>query len=428
MSGWKELIDIKDMLNVLINAYAVAPNYGSEQGLTWMWITELAKYHNLYVITEGEWQTEIEQAVMTHPLKDRMHFYFNPVSPKVRRMCWNQGDWRFYIHYRRWQEKTLKIAKQICSEVHIDITHQLSMIGFREPGLLWKIVGPKHLWGPIGSMGDIPTRFLTDLPLHIRLKQMLKNTISHYQITHSPVREAVKNSDRMIAALKVTADIIKEKYGVSVDVISETGLLPGDEHLHEYDSRRPLELLWVGRFIPTKKLSIAFESLARTKDYRKFRLHIVGAGSDEEVKMYHSLAEKLGINDVCIWYGRIPHAEVQIMMQKKDLFFFTSVYEGGPHVVNEAIANNLPILCFDTCGQGLVVDDSIGWKVPLSTLDDGIKQFAEKLDFIQEHRELLSICSNNCTAKQQELSWERKIRRISEIYEELVNGGSVSMR
>ena len=80
------------MLNVLINAYAVAPNYGSEQGLTWMWITELAKYHNLYVITEGEWQTEIEQAVMTHPLKDRMHFYFNPVSPKVRRMCWNQGD------------------------------------------------------------------------------------------------------------------------------------------------------------------------------------------------------------------------------------------------------------------------------------------------------------------------------------------------
>ena len=204
--------------------------------------------------------------------------------------------------------------------------------------------------------------------------------------------------------------------------------MPGDEHLHEYDSRRPLELLWVGRFIPTKKLSIAFESLARTKDYRKFRLHIVGAGSDEEVKMYHSLAEKLGINDVCIWYGRIPHAEVQIMMQKKDLFFFTSVYEGGPHVVNEAIANNLPILCFDTCGQGLVVDDSIGWKVPLSTLDDGIKQFAEKLDFIQEHRELLSICSNNCTAKQQELSWERKIRRISEIYEELVNGGSVSMR
>ena len=91
-------------------------------------------------------------------------------------------------------------------------------------------------------------------------------------------------------------------------------------------------------------------------------------------------------------------------------------------MVNEAIANNLPILCFDTCGQGLVVDESIGWLVPLSTLDEGIMQFAEKLDFILEHRKQLSICSKNCTTKQQELSWERKIRRISEIYEELVNG------
>lgn len=408
------------MLNVLINAYAISPNWGSEQGMTWRWITELVKYHNLFIITEGEWQAEIEQAVKEHPLGDRMHFYYNPLSPRVRKMCWNQGDWRFYVHYRKWQKSTLEIAKKICKEVHIDITHHLSMIGFREPGLLWLLEGPKHIWGPIGSMGDIPTHFLTDLPLQVRIKQKLKNVISRYQVTHSPVKDAIKRSDRMIAAMTVTADIIKDKYGINVEVISETGLVPNAGHQHTYDSSKPLELLWVGRFIPTKKLSIALEALARTKNYKAFRLHIVGSGSDAEVAMYKSLSVKLGVDDVCTWHGRIPHPEVQNMMQEKDLFYFTSVYEGGPHVVNEAITNNLPILCFDTCGQGLVTDDSIGWKVPFTTLEEGINGFAEKLDYILEHRELLPSRSFNCTAKQQELSWENKIKRICEIYEEVV--------
>ena len=47
-------------MNILINAYACAPNWGSEQGMAWHWIIELAKMHNLYVITEGEWKKEIE--------------------------------------------------------------------------------------------------------------------------------------------------------------------------------------------------------------------------------------------------------------------------------------------------------------------------------------------------------------------------------
>lgn len=42
------------MLNVLINAYAVAPNWGSEQGMGWNWISNLAKYCNLFIVTEGD--------------------------------------------------------------------------------------------------------------------------------------------------------------------------------------------------------------------------------------------------------------------------------------------------------------------------------------------------------------------------------------
>lgn len=74
----------------------------------------------------------------------------------------------------------------------------------------------------------------------------------------------------------------------------------------------------------------------------------------------------MGIEGQCIWHGSISHLQVQEFMQKSDLFFFTSIAEGTPHVILEAIGNNLPILCFDTCGQGDCVNKNIGIKIPLS--------------------------------------------------------------
>lgn len=51
------------MLNVLVNAYAVSPAWGSEPGMGWNWVVNLAQYCNVFVITEGEWRTEIEETV-----------------------------------------------------------------------------------------------------------------------------------------------------------------------------------------------------------------------------------------------------------------------------------------------------------------------------------------------------------------------------
>lgn len=175
------------MINVLINAYAVAPNWGSEQGLGWNWVINLAKYCNVHVITEGEWRKEIEEAVDKLPHKANLHFYYNPLPDKVRRLCWNQGDWRFYWHYRKWQEKTLEIAREIINHQKIDIIHQLNMIGFREPGSLWKIDGIPFVWGPIGAMKEVSLGYTDGLDSKAKFKFRLKNHVSRWQMLHYPL-------------------------------------------------------------------------------------------------------------------------------------------------------------------------------------------------------------------------------------------------
>lgn len=406
-------------MNILINAYACAPNWGSEQGMAWHWITELAKMHNLYVITEGEWKKEIEEAVALLDVKDNIHFYYNPVSDKIRTMCWNQGDWRFYWYYRKWQKKTLTIARQICSEHRIDIIHQLNMIGFREPGYLWDIYDTHYIWGPVGGMEIVPLKYLSGMPLSKKTKYIVKNMLNHLQIRYSArVCKAIHRADIVIAATQGTYNSFVKLHHIKPVYMNEAGCTISEQHTAHNFNKDQLDILWVGRFLDTKKLDIAIRTIAKVKDLPVF-LHIVGSGSDTENAMYQQMADKMGISNNIKWYGKLANKKVQEMMNQMDLFLFTSVLEGTPHVVLEAITNCLPILCIDTCGQGQLVNESIGWKVPLTNPQQNSTDFAAILRHIIINRDEIKQKSDNCKQRQRELSWENKLVTMNKIYQQL---------
>lgn len=409
------------MLNVLINAYAVSPNWGSEPGVGWNWIVNIAKKCNVFVITESEWENEINAALQKLPQLDNIHFYFNPVSQEVRDMCWNQGDWRFYHHYRLWQQSTLEIARKIIANNHIDVIHQLNMIGFREPGYLWQIKGIPYVWGPIGNMATIPMSYLKGCTAKDRIKLGVKNVISYFQARTGRVSKAIRCADKIITVLDSSAEIIRHRYGINdVTVMPETGLKITEKVNHANKPDKPLKLLWVGRFIPTKKLDIALETISRLKSKECVELHIVGWGSAEEEARYKAIAQSLGIASNCIWHGKIPNSEVLSLMRDSDVFFFTSILEGTPHVVLEAISNNLPVLCFDLCGQGVIVNDKVGWKIPIKSLPEAVNDMVRTLNKIIADRTCIYEKSANCEIRKPELSWENKIDEVIKIYNSLI--------
>ncbi|WPX40447.1 glycosyltransferase [Akkermansia sp. N21116] len=405
------------MINVLINAYACSPHWGSEPGMAWNWISCLAQHCNLFVITEGEWRKEIEEAVSIHPYRDHMHFYYHPVPDKIRRMCWNQGDWRFYWYYQKWQKKTLQIARQIVSENRIDILHQLNMIGFREPGYLWKIEGVPFVWGPIGGMELMPLSFLKGVSKSQYIKACVKNLINDWQRKHHPrVLQALHRAFALIAATKGCADVIQGYHHQDVVLINETGCSKNDSPENLHDFHKPgLELMWVGKFDSRKQLGLAIATMEQLRDI-SVKMHIVGAGSEAESRHYQNMASQSGVDSEIVWHGLLSNQEVQEMMRKADLLLFTSIMEGTPHVVLEAVKNNLPVLCLKTCGQGEVVDSSIGCTIPLTNPKDCVRDFAAQIRKLYDNRDLLQQMSDTCYQKQIELSWENKALRMMEVY------------
>lgn len=417
-SGLSALFIFVLMLKVLVNAYACSPGMGSEPGMAWNWVVNLAKFCELYVITEGEFRERIEEVVPTLEQGRNLHFYYNPVSDEIRRMCWNQGDWRFYKYYRQWQWKTYLMAKDICASAEIDVLHQLNMIGFREPGYLWKLSkesGVPFVWGPIGGLKQFPTAYLDGAGWKMKLFMRLKNFLNVWQLKHDKrVDEAFKTARLLVSSIPDSYRTIKKYKGLESVVIPETGCFLSEVEIpkERFDGEE-FHAMWVGKFDFRKQLPLALRALALAGNPRIF-LDVYGGGSEKQVEEARALADALGITQQVVWHGNQPNGAVMEAMRKAHLFFFTSVSEDTSTVVLEAVSNRLPVVCFDACGMSAVIDTQVGRKVLLSNPGQSAHDFAQVLNDLEGNRELLKRMSENCKERQRELSWEEKARKMVE--------------
>ena len=312
----------KNMIKVLINAYACAPNMGSEPGMAWNWCVNLAKYCELYIITEGEFREEIEKALPSLTQSKNMHFYYNPLSEDVRKMCWNQGDWRFYRHYKYWQNKTYEIALELIDSKNINIVHQLNMIGFREPGYLWKIKEVPFVWGPIGGLKQMPLAFLKNTGIKMNLFNRLKNELNILQLKYDKrVNLSLRQASILISSIPDSYHAIKKYKNLESIIIPETGCYLKTQTI---DSKRfdnsEFHVMWVGKFDFRKQLPLALKSLALTNN-KKIILNIFGTGNSTQLVEAIKITTDLNILDQVVWHGKQPNDVVQKKNERSSIIF-----------------------------------------------------------------------------------------------------------
>ncbi|MCM1147043.1 MAG: glycosyltransferase [Bacteroidales bacterium] len=421
------------MLRILINSYACCPGMGSEQGMGWNWILAIAKHCECHIITEGEYRLQIEawmNNAANSELASRMRFYYNEVSPEVRRRCWNQGDWRFYLSYRHWQRKTAHMAKEIIRRQHvkgedIDVIHQLNMIGFREPGYLASVskhAGIPLVWGPIGGMKQFPMAYANGWK--VRLFHSVKNSVNVMQMALYPrVRKTMTQSSVLISSISDSYKAIKKYYGRESVLIPETGFYTDDMDDKVITRSRftgeTLNVIWVGKFSYRKRLDIALNAIIETNN-PNIKMKIYGTGNDRQVADTRKFLKNNGLEDRVEMMGQVSAHDVHKAMLESDVFMFTSVDEDTSTVVLEAICAGLPVVCFDTCGMASVVCDNVGRKIPLTNPRQSVRHFAAELNRLYKNRSELDKYSHNCRAKAIELSWEMKSEKIFSLYEETV--------
>jgi len=133
---------------------------------------------------------------------------------------------------------------------------------------------------------------------------------------------------------------------------------------------------FVGRFSQQKAPDILLEAFARVAPaFSNAKLVMVGDGPLKE-----SLANRiriLGLENRVIFPGFI---EGRIAMRAFDVFVLSSLYEGFPYVILEAMAEGIPVVTTSVGGvEEAIVDGENGFVIPVKSVDDLTRALFELL-------------------------------------------------
>ncbi len=407
-------------IRVLVSAYACGPNWGSEIGMGWNWVMSISNHCQLTVITELGFKKDIEQILPGLDIEFVPDFHYIDVGERGRELFWKQGSPSFYSHYKVWQKKALKLAENLISKEHFDVIHQLNMIGYREPGYLWKIESIPYIIGPIGGYNQFPISYFSVLSLRDFLFYLTRNVINKIQMTfYTRPKKAYKRAEYVILANSSAQKHVFRYSKRKPILIPETGAHKLPVNTEEKTlANQKLVLTWVGFMTGRKALPIALKSIAKSRHPDRLILNVIGNGPN--IDSYKRMAKRLGLKNV-YWFGNVTHAEAKKEISASDILFFTSVLEATSTVIFEALQSNTPVLCHDTCGFGNVIDDTCGVKIPLVNVSSSIKMFSKRIDQLLENPKKLRDLQHGCKERIKDYYWDEKGKKIYDIYKKCLN-------
>ncbi len=123
-------------LKVLMSAYACEPNQGSEPEVGWQWALQMARFHEVTVLTRANNRAGIEAGLAS--LGDRQprpRFVYHDRHPFLMAM---KRRWKtIQLYYLLWQKSARGVIERLHQAHQYDLMHHVTFAGFRYPVAVW---------------------------------------------------------------------------------------------------------------------------------------------------------------------------------------------------------------------------------------------------------------------------------------------------
>lgn len=176
-------------------------------------------------------------------------------------------------------------------------------------------------------------------------------------------------------------------------------------------------VLSIGRFTFQKGYLLALLALKKVKESGlNFIWKIIGDGPQMEEIQFHVHA--LGLSNQVVLLGKQNKTEVNKAYQDADIFLLTSVYEGLPNVVLEAMAMQLPVIATNVGGVKEIIENpSLG----LIAENYDVDALAAHLSFLIKYpQERKIIASNSRKQIEEKFSIHQQIEKFRIVYEQIL--------
>ena len=360
------------MRTILISAYGCEPLKGSEAGVGWNWVIQMAQHNRLHVITRANNQASIE-AHLPNELKNNIIFHYYDAPSFIRQL--KKRAKRLYFYYFVWQIGIIPIVRHIIKTERIDYTMHLTFGSMWMPTFL-PFFSTSFIWGPIGGGDCEPRPFLKLLPFKQKVIQSFRYVMNALSFMHPGVMFAAYRAKVILARTPNTARAIPNCFRAKVQTILETAMEDSVfEHKCVYQLNDDVvRMITTGRLLPNKNIVTAVKSLEYIpKDYR-VRLTIIGSGYQR--REIEETAKRIGRSQDVVIIDELPREEVLAAVERSDIFLFPSLREGGSWSLMEAMAIGLPVICLDWAGMAIITDDNCAIRIPVSNPEQMPKDMA----------------------------------------------------
>lgn len=404
-------------MKVLISAYSCEPGKGSEPGIGWNIAWQIAKQHEVWVLTRpDESGHAIEAELQRNPMPN-LHIYY--LNLPIWAGAWNWGLAAMQLHYYLWQIQAYFIARRLHKAIGFDLVHHVTFGRYSSPSFLSFLPIP-FIWGPLGGGEAAPQAFQQDFSLQGRLYEVLRNLIHWLGEIDPFVRFTARRSVLALATTKDTVESLLKLGAKNVRVFSNVGL-PTEEiaNLSQYalPESETVRFISIGRLLHWKGFHLGLQAFA-TAGIEKSEYWIVGDGP--ESKRLAGLAKKLGVADkVCFW-GALPRQETLKKLQECHVLIHPSLHDSGAWVCSEVMAAGRAVICLDLGGPAVQVTPETGFKISARTPEQAVCDLAKAMICVARDEDLrVRLGQAGCKRVTEVFDWAVKGRSLGQFYQDI---------
>jgi glycosyltransferase involved in cell wall biosynthesis len=364
-------------MRILVSAFAFAPHTGSEPGVGWRWAHELAREHEVTVITDSSRRASAEPALRESPVPGLTVVYWRP-------------DWlaRLPLHarsahvvYLAWQFGLMGPAARLHRERPFDLALHLTYGVFRHPCFLGEL-GIPFVFGPVGGGEDAPWPLKRSLPPREKFKEALRSMANALARFDPTLRHALAHASLILAKTEDTRLALPAPARARAAVLPEIGIdAPPGRSVAVREPGAPLKVLFAGRLLGWKGVHLALRAVARAGQ-RGALLEFTLVGSGPMRERLHRLASRLQFASGRLhWHDHMPQADLFGLYAASHCFLFPSLHDSSGNVVLEAQSFGLPVVCLDRGGPATLVGRGAGTIVDTRRADEttAVERLADAL-------------------------------------------------
>ncbi len=406
-------------MKVLLSAYSCEPGMGSERGVGWNIVREVAKYHEVWVLTRPDESKEAIEAELARNPIPNLHFVYFTLP-----FWWDSRKWGqsggMQIHYYLWQIQAYFVGRKLHREINFDIVHHVTFVKYSSPSFLSLLPIP-FVWGPLGGGESAPKPFWQDFDSKARLYEIARNITRRLGELDPFVRYTARKSSAVRATTQDTAERLYQIGAGKVEILSQLGLTEAElSELAQYKipESAPIRFISIGRLLHWKGFHLGLRAFQQA-NLPDAEYWIVGDGSQAE--KLQLLAQDLGIADRVKFCGPLSRQETLSTLANCHVLVHPSLHDSGGMVCMEAMAAGRPVICLDLGGPAIQVTEETGFKIDAQTPQQAVVDIAESMNKLARDRQLVR---NMGKAAQQQVSqnfsWSVFGERLDRLYLEVV--------